>query len=64
MKNIVIFASGNGSNFGVLAKACINKTINANVVLLVCDKKDAYAIKRAKRLGIEYFVVSPKDFLH
>ena len=62
MKNIVIFASGKGSNFEVLAKACINKTINANVVLLVCDKKDAYAIKRAKRLGIEYFVVSPKDF--
>lgn len=62
MKNLVVFASGSGSNFEAIAKACINKKIDAQVLLLVCDKKDAYAIKRAKRLGIESFVVSPKDF--
>lgn len=62
MKNIVIFASGNGSNFEAITKACINKIIDANVILLVCDKKDAYVIKIAKRLGIESFVISPKDF--
>lgn len=62
MKNLVVFASGNGSNFEAIAKACINKKIDAKVLLLVCDKKDAYAIKRAERLGIESFVVSPKDF--
>lgn len=62
MKNIVIFASGNGSNFEALTKACIKNYIDAKVVLLVCDKKDAYAIKRAKRLGIDSFVLSPKDF--
>ena len=62
MKNLVVFASGNGSNFEAIAKACINKKIDAQVLLLVCDKKDAYAIKRAKCLGIEAFVVSPRDF--
>ena len=62
MKNLVVFASGNGSNFEAIAKACINKKIDAKVLLLVCDKKDAYAIKRAERLGIESFVVSPRDF--
>ena len=62
MKNLVVFASGNGSNFEALAKACIAKKIDAQVLLLVCDKKDAYAIKRAKRLGIESLVLSPKDF--
>ena len=62
MKNIIVFASGSGSNFEAIVKACNKRIINANVVLLVCDKKDAYAIKRAKRLGIESFVISPKDF--
>ena len=62
MKNLVVFASGNGSNFEAIAKACINKKLDAQVLLLVCDKKDAYAIKRAKRLGIESLVLSPKDF--
>lgn len=62
MKNLVVFASGNGSNFEAIAKACINKKIDAKVLLLVCDKKDAYAIKRAELLGIESFVVSPRDF--
>ena len=62
MKNLVVFASGNGSNFEAIAKACINNKIDAKVLLLVCDKKDAYAIKRAELLGIESFVVSPKDF--
>jgi phosphoribosylglycinamide formyltransferase-1 len=62
LKNLVVFASGNGSNFEAIAKACINKKIDAQVLLLVCDKKDAYAIKRAKRLGIESLVLSPKDF--
>ncbi len=62
MKNIVVFASGSGSNFEAIVKACNKRIIDANVVLLVCDKKDAYVIKRAKRLGIECFVISPKDF--
>lgn len=62
MKNLVVFASGSGSNFEAIAKACINKKIDAKVLLLVCDKKDAYAIKRAELLGIESFVVSPRDF--
>ena len=62
MKNLVVFASGNGSNFEAIVKACNNKKIDAKVLLLVCDKKEAYAIKRAKRMGIECFVASPKDY--
>lgn len=63
MKNLVIFASGNGSNFESITKACKKNNIeNTQVILLVCDKKDAFAIKRAKRLGIECLVISPKDY--
>jgi len=62
MKNIAIFASGNGSNFEAVALACKNGEINARAVLLICDKPDAVVIKRAKNLNIPVFVCSPAAF--
>ena len=62
MKNIAIFASGNGSNFEAVATAAISGKINATISLLVCDKPEAKVISRAARLGIPTFVCSPKDF--
>ncbi len=59
---IAIFASGSGSNFEALATACAKGEIDAEVALMVCDKAGAGVIARAERLGIETFVVSPKDF--
>lgn len=62
MKNIVVFASGSGSNFEAIAAACKNGEIDAVVKLLVCDRKNAFAIERARKYGIETLVLSPKDF--
>ena len=62
MKNIAIFASGNGSNFEALADACNSGFINGKVVLLVCDKKNAYVIERAKKFNVPVFVFSAKDY--
>jgi len=62
LKNIAVFASGNGSNFEAVATATISGNINAKVSLLVCDKPEAKVILRAKRLGIPVFVCSPQDF--
>ncbi len=59
---IAIFASGSGSNFEALARACGSGEIEAEVALMVCDKPGAKVVERAQRLGIETFVVSPKDF--
>lgn len=58
MKNLVIFASGNGSNFEAIVNACTIGEINAKVVLLVCDRKDAFVIERAKKLNIDILLVS------
>ena len=60
MKNLAIFASGSGSNF----QAIIDDGISADVEikLLVCDNKDAYAIKRAKKSGIDTFIFSAKEY--
>lgn len=60
MQNIAIFASGNGTNFESLARAIETGFIPANLVLLVCNKKDAYVIERAKKRQIETLVVSLK----
>ena len=62
MKRIAIFASGSGSNFEALINACESKEINAEVVLMVCDKKQAYVVERAKNHNVDKFVFSAKDY--
>jgi phosphoribosylglycinamide formyltransferase-1 len=63
MKNIAIFASGFGSNFEALAAACENGKISAKVVLLVCDKKDAFVLKRAENHNIPVFLFDVKNYI-
>ncbi|MFV0499722.1 MAG: phosphoribosylglycinamide formyltransferase [Bacilli bacterium] len=58
MKNLAIFASGNGSNFEALA--CAN--LNCNIRVLICNKKDAYVIKRAQKIGIKYEIVESENY--
>ncbi len=62
MKRIAIFASGSGTNFEALVCACENKTINGQVVLMVCDKPGAYVITRALNHNVDMFVFNPKDY--
>lgn len=64
MKNIAVFASGNGSNFEAIAKACQEGIIKANLALLVCDKKQAYVIERAKKYNIKTLVITLKSCLN
>ena len=61
-KKIAIFASGNGSNFEAIAKACAQGRINAEVVLCVCDRPGAYVTERAKRMNIPVLELRPKSF--
>ncbi|WP_147536037.1 phosphoribosylglycinamide formyltransferase [Bacillus marasmi] len=62
MKNIAVFASGNGSNFQAIIDAVQDGSLTASINLLVCDKPNAYAVERAKAAGIEYFAFTAKDF--
>lgn len=63
IRNIAVFASGNGSNFEAIVRACKeNKIEGATVSLLVCDRHDAYALERAKKLDIKPFVFDPKSY--
>ena len=63
MKNIVIFASGSGTNFEAIVQAVEKGIIkDAKVVLMVCDNKKAYVIERAKNHNIPSFVFKAKDY--
>ena len=60
--NIAVFCSGNGSNFQAIVDASKTKLFNANIALMVCDKKNAYALKRAKKESITTLLVLRENF--
>jgi phosphoribosylglycinamide formyltransferase-1 len=62
MKRIAVFASGNGSNFASIVEACKTKKIDASVILLVCDKPNAYVRVRAAGCFVPCFVFDPKKY--
>lgn len=63
MKNLAIFASGNGTNFEAIVEKIQEGKLKINCPLLICDKKNAYVFERAKRLGVDSFFVDPHQFL-
>ena len=62
MKKIAVLASGRGSNFQAIADAIKPMNINGEIIALFTDNKDAYAIERAKNLGIPVYVFHFKDY--
>ena len=59
---IAVFASGYGSNFEAIAKACQSEELEAEVVLMVCDKPTARVNTLADELGVERMTFSAKDY--
>ena len=62
LKNLAVFASGTGTNFVAIAKACASGVLDARVAVMVCDKPGAPVIERAREFGIQTFVFNPKDY--
>jgi len=61
-KQLAVFASGTGTNFEAIARACALGTLDAEVAVMVCDKPGAAVIDKAIRYGVDTFVFSPKDY--
>ncbi len=62
MKNIVVLASGNGSNLQALMEACDGRRIDGRITLVVSSRPDAGALERARKAGIKAECVPPRDF--
>ena len=62
MANLAVFCSGNGSNFEAICEAVEKRKLRAKVALMVCDRAEAFALKRAAKNGVPVFFLSPKHF--
>ena len=62
MKKIAVFASGSGSNFQSILDSIKDGSLQAEIVLLVCDQPTAYVIERAKKENIPTFIFSAKAY--
>ncbi|MEK3936549.1 phosphoribosylglycinamide formyltransferase [Sporosarcina sp. FSL W7-1349] len=61
-KKIAVFASGSGSNFAAIEEACRNGELNAEIVMMVTDKPEAYVVERAELAGVPVAGFRPKDY--
>ena len=57
---LVVLASGNGTNLQAIIDACESKQIDAQVVGVVSDKHEAFALNRAQCNNVETAVVAAK----
>ena len=62
MRRLAVFASGSGTNFEAIVRACEQGELAAEVVLMVCDKPGAKVVERAAQHGVEAFVFAPKQY--
>lgn len=63
MLKLAVLVSGGGTNLQAIIDKIENGTIeNAKIEVVISNKKDAYALERAKKHGIAAECLSPKDF--
>ena len=60
--NIAVLCSGSGTNLQAIIDSTKSGSIPAKIVLVLSDNKDAYALERAKKCGIETAVLNSKDY--
>jgi phosphoribosylglycinamide formyltransferase-1 len=57
-----VLVSGSGTNLQAIIDAVKSGYIPAQIALVISDKKDAFALERARKAGIETLVLDKKDF--
>ena len=63
MLDVVVLVSGGGTNLQAIIDAVESGGItNTRIAGVISNNKNAYALERAKKHGIESRCVSPKDF--
>lgn len=60
--NIAILCSGNGTNLQAIIDSVQKGYIPAKIALVISDNKTAFALERAKRAGLETFILDEKNF--
>ncbi len=60
--NIAVLCSGNGSNLQAIIDKIADGYVPARIAVVVSDNNKAFALERARKAGIETFILNPKDF--
>ena len=59
---IAVFLSGRGSNFVAIHDAIVARKINAEIVLVFSNKKEAPGLQIAKERNLETLYINPKEY--
>lgn len=62
MKKLAVFVSGSGSNLQAIIDAIKNGEICAQICCVISNKKNAYALERARQNQVEAYYISKRDF--
>lgn len=63
MLKVAVLVSGGGTNLQAIIDAIDNKVItDTEIVAVISNNRNAFALERAKKAGIAAEVVSPKDY--
>jgi len=57
-----VLVSGGGTNLQAIMDHAADGRLDAEVVIVISDVAQAYALERARIAGIDYAVVNPRDF--
>jgi len=60
--NIAVLVSRNGTNLQAIIDTVKSGYIKATIALVISDNKQAYALERAKKAGVETLFLDPKVF--
>lgn len=63
MKNIAVFVSGNGTNLAAIIESISKGRLKADLRLVVSDKKDAFALRRAEKASVKSVFLDPKKYI-
>ena len=62
LPSIAVFCSGRGTNLQAILDACRRGRLRARVALVISDRPEAPALRRARRAGVDARYVNPKNF--
>lgn len=62
MIKLGVLASGQGTNLQAIIDASLKREIEAEVSVVISDKRDAYALKRAEEHSIPAFFINRENF--
>ena len=62
MKRIGILSSHNGSGFDTIQKACENKILNAQIVLVISNNSSAKVLEKAEKNNVPNFIINSKKY--